>query len=126
MHHPTDLSADNELEPQTMGYYVIKPSGSSQYHFTLKAGNHETILSSEVYASKKGALNGILSCQTNSPDDERYDRKTARDGSPFFNLKAGNSQVIGSSEMYSSTAARENGIESVKANGPSTDVRDNT
>ncbi|SDL77268.1 hypothetical protein SAMN05661010_02503 [Modicisalibacter muralis] len=109
-----------------MGYYDIKLSGSSRYHFTLKAGNHETILSSEIYESKQGALSGILSCQTNSPLDERYDRQTARDGSPYFNLKAGNGQVIGTSEMYSSTAARDNGIESVKTNGPSTDVRDNT
>jgi uncharacterized protein YegP (UPF0339 family) len=32
-------------------------------------------------------------------------------------LKANTSQVIGTSEMYSSTNMRDNGIESVKVNG---------
>ncbi|WP_231566436.1 DUF1508 domain-containing protein [Litchfieldella xinjiangensis] len=61
------------------GYYVIKPSGS-QYHFTLHAGNHEIILSSERYTSKQGAKNGIESCQNNSPYDARYDRRVASNG----------------------------------------------
>lgn len=44
------------------------------------------------------------------------------DGLPFFNLKATNGQVIGKSEMYSSVAACENGIESVKKNAPEAEV----
>ena len=55
-----------------------------------------------------------------------YQRKTATNGSPFFNLTATNGQIIGHSEMYSSAAARDNGIESVKSNGPTPTVKDNT
>ena len=40
----------------------------------------------------------------------------------MFNLKAGNGQIIGTSELYESVAARENGIESVKKNAPDADV----
>ena len=40
----------------------------------------------------------------------------------YFNLKATNGQVIGSSEMYSSESARENGIESIKKNAPEAEV----
>ena len=36
----------------------------------------------------------------------------------FFNLLAGNGQVIGSSEMYESEASRDNGIASVQKNAP--------
>ena len=39
-----------------------------------------------------------------------------------FDLKATNGQVIGKSEMYSSAAACENGIESVKKNAPDAEV----
>jgi uncharacterized protein YegP (UPF0339 family) len=39
-------------------------------------------------------------------------------------LKAGNNQVIGSSEMYSSTSAMENGIASVKKNAPIAEIDD--
>ena len=68
--------------------------------------------------SQASATNGIASVQKNAPDDGRYDRKTSSTGKPFFSLKAGNGEVIGTSEMYESTSAMENGIESVKSNAP--------
>lgn len=45
---------------------------------------------------------------------------------PYFVLKAANQQVIGKSEMYTSEAAAKNGIESVKKNCGSTEVKDAT
>ena len=42
--------------------------------------------------------------------------KTGKDGQFYFNLKATNGQVILSSEGYTSRAACNNGIESVKKN----------
>jgi uncharacterized protein YegP (UPF0339 family) len=36
------------------------------YHFVLKAGNGETIAQSEVYTSKRSALNGIESVKKNA------------------------------------------------------------
>ena len=53
---------------------------------------------------------------------DRYERKESTNGKPMFNLKAGNGQVIGTSELYESVAARENGIESVKKNAPDAEV----
>ena len=44
----------------------------------------------------------------------------------MFNLKAGNNQVIGTSESYESVSARENGIKSVKKNAPDAKVDDLT
>ncbi|MGS1008169.1 YegP family protein [Achromobacter anxifer] len=107
------------------GYYELKRSGD-QYMFNLKAGNHEVILTSERYTTKTSAQDGIASVRQNSPIDERYQRKTATNGSPYFSLSAANGQSIGRSEMYSSAAARDAGIASVKTNGPSTVVKDNT
>lgn len=105
--------------------YVLSRSGD-QYHFVLKAGNGETILNSERYTSKAGALNGIESVRENSPLDARYVRKNATNGSPMFNLKAANGEIIGTSETYSSEYAREAGITSVKANGPIATLDDKT
>ncbi|MDO3388125.1 YegP family protein [Gilvimarinus sp. SDUM040013] len=73
-----------------------------------------------------GAENGIASVRHHSPDDRYYDRKTSTSGDPYFNLKASNGQVIGTSEMYSSTSARETGINSVKTNGPVAPIVDLT
>ncbi|MFT8718755.1 YegP family protein [Acetobacter sp.] len=99
---------------------------AGEFRFRLKAGNGEIILVSEGYKQKASATNGIESIRKNAPDDAHYERKTSTSGKPMFNLKATNGQVIGTSELYSSVAARENGIESVKHNAPEASVSDLT
>ncbi len=106
--------------------YELKPTSDSQFMFNLIAPNGEVILTSERYTQKPSALNGIDSVRTNSPDDARYDRREAKDNSPYFVLIATNGEIIGNSEMYSSNAAREKGIRSLKTNGPDADLDDQT
>jgi len=108
------------------GWYELSKSSDGQFRFVLKAGNAETILTSELYHSRASAENGIASVRTNCPLDERYDRKVAANGKAYFNLKAANHQVIGTSQMYSTTQARDGGINSVKANGVTLTVKDLT
>jgi uncharacterized protein YegP (UPF0339 family) len=105
------------------GWYELSKNAKGQFNFVLKAGNGEAILRSEQYESKSAAENGIASVQKNSPLDDRFDRKDASDGRTYFNLKAGNHQIIGTSQMYGTPAARDGGIDSVKRNGPSTTVK---
>jgi uncharacterized protein YegP (UPF0339 family) len=109
-----------------MGKFVITKRTNGEFQFNLKAGNGQTILTSEGYTSKAACTNGIESVKTNSQDDNRFDRKEAKNGKPYFNLKASNGQIIGNSEMYESVSARENGIESVKKNAPDAAVDDQT
>lgn len=100
------------------GKFELKEAKNGKYHFNLKAGNGQIILSSEMYESKASAENGIASVQKNCGDDGRFERRTSTNNKPYFVLKAGNGQEIGRSEMYESTASMENGIESVKKNAP--------
>lgn len=106
------------------GWYEISKNDKGQHSFVLKAANAQVILRSEQYDAKASAQNGVASVQKNAPLAERYELKTASDGRFFFNLKASNGQVIGTSQMYTTEAARQNGVDSVKTNGPSTDVRE--
>jgi len=106
------------------GWFEISKNDKEQYSFVLKAANSQVILRSQQYESKASAQGGVASVQTNALRDDRYELATASDGRFYFNLKAGNSQVIGTSQMYAAESGRTTGIESVKANGPSTDVRD--
>ncbi|SBV36976.1 hypothetical protein STPYR_11906 [uncultured Stenotrophomonas sp.] len=108
------------------GKFVIGKRSNGDFQFNLKAGNGQVILTSQGYADKAGCRNGIESVKKNSPDDARYERKTSSNGKPYFNLLAANGQVIGNSEMYESTGARDNGIASVKANAPDATVVDET
>ena len=102
-----------------MGKFIISLRKNGEYQFNLKAENGQVILTSEGYSSKAGCINGIESVKNNAADDKNFERKTAINGKFFFNLRAGNNQVIGTSEMYNEASGRENGIESVKRNAPS-------
>ncbi len=107
------------------GYFELKRSASGGYVFNLKAGNHETILTSEVYNSKAAAENGIASVRRNSASSRNFQRKIARNSAPYFTLaSASNGQVIGKSEMYSSTRSMEGGIASVARNAVTAKVKD--
>ena len=109
-----------------MGKFEIYKDKREEFRFRLKSGNGQTILSSEGYSSKASCNNGIASVRKNSADDNRFERLESKSGKPYFNLKSTNGQVIGNSEMYSSNAAMENGIESVKKNAPEADLNDLT
>ncbi len=101
------------------GKFEISTGSNGDYYFCLKAGNGEKILASEGYESKDGCENGISSVRENSQNKDNFEKRTASDDSPYFVLKAGNGQIIGTSEMYSSDDACENGIASVMENAPS-------
>lgn len=107
-----------------MGKFIIKKRSNGEFQFDLAAGNGQTILSSEGYAAKSSCEHGIESVKNNASDDTHYDRKTSTNGKHYFSLKASNGQIIGSSEMYESTSARENGIESVMKNAAIADIDD--
>lgn len=116
------------MSDYSKGYYVLsKHNGNKEpYHWVLKAPNHEVVLTSETYKSKQGALNGIDSVQRHCEDDSNYVKETAKDDSPYFNLKAKNHEIIGSSEMYTSNQSRDNGIDAVKKYGKSMKLNDET
>ncbi len=108
------------------GKFEVTTRKNGEFQFNLKAGNGQTVLTSEGYAAKASALGGIESVRKHSRDEGNFERLTAKDGSPYFNLKASNGQVIGHSEMYSSASARDNGIASVMTNAPDAAVDDRT
>ena len=109
-----------------MAKFEIYNDKRGEFRFRLKASNGQNILASEGYKAKSGCTNGIESVRKNSQDDGRYERLESKSGSPYFNLKASNGQVIGNSEMYSGNSGMENGIASVKKNAPGAKVEDLT
>ena len=108
------------------GWFELSKSSDGQFRFVLKAGNAETILTSELYKAIDSAKNGIASVQSNCSNDAHYEKNESKNGKHFFNLKAANHQIIGTSQMYASAASRDGGIDSVKTNGGSSTVKDHT
>ncbi|MGQ0605294.1 MAG: YegP family protein [Anaerolineales bacterium] len=94
------------------GKFILRKSKRG-FSFNLVASNGQVILTSEAYTSRAGAMNGIAAVQKNATNAAAFDKRTAKDGSPYFVLVAANQEPIGRSEMYSSTSARSKGIASV-------------
>lgn len=100
------------------GWFELGKAKNGKFHFSLKAGNAEIILTSEMYDTVASARNGIASVQKSSPLAERFECKTATNGKFYFVLKAGNSQ------MYPDERARDKGIASVQANGATATIKE--
>jgi len=104
------------------GKFETYSGKDGKHYFKLKAGNGEPILQSQGYKAKADCKNGIESVRRNSQEEKRFEAKTSSNGKHYFVLKATNGQVIGTSEMYNSSASCKNGIASVTRNAPDAPV----
>lgn len=119
-----------------MSKFVIRevPSG---LRFHLKAGNGQIIASSEVYTTRNACLKGMESVRKNAPIAKMEDQTQEyagivtnpkfqlyldKAGAFRFRLRARNGEIIAISDGYSSRAACENGIESVRKNAPGAQI----
>ncbi|MCF2501676.1 YegP family protein [Dyadobacter chenhuakuii] len=93
-----------------MGKFIIRKRSHEEYGFTLVAGNGEVILTSEGYEQKSSYIIGITSVGANSHLLSRYEEKRAINGQHYFVLKDFNGLVIGTSEMYTTSADVNKGI----------------
>jgi uncharacterized protein len=101
-----------------MSKFIISTRINNEFQFNLKAENGQVILTSQGYTSKASCENGIESVRTHSVSIENFECNKSVDNHNYFNLKAANHQVIGTSEMYSSKTAMDTGIASVMKNAP--------
>jgi len=95
------------------GKFEISKRRNGEWQFNLKAGNGKVILTSQGYGSLEACRDGIDSVRRHAIAQANFEKKIAKDGSPYFVLKATNAEPIGSSEMYNSAASRDKGIRSV-------------
>ncbi len=118
------------------GKFVIKKVKTG-FKFDLKAANHETIASSEVYAKVGSAMDGIKSIknvvQKVHVEDQTIEKYIPMKCPKFqifedkagefrFRLKATNGRVIATSEGYKTKESCKNGINSVIKNAPDAEV----
>ena len=114
-----------------MGKFVIR-NVNSGIKFDLKATNGQVIATSEIYTTEAACIKGtesVAKCaatanfadltageqEVSHPKFELYQDKA---GQFRFRLKARNGEIIATSEAYTTKAACENGIDSVRSNAP--------
>ena len=105
-----------------MAKFEITTRKNGEFQVNLKASNGEVILTSEGYTPKAACINGAESVKKNAVEEKRYEKMVAKNGKPYFTLKATNGQIIGQSQMYASERNRDNGIASVMKNAPVAEI----
>ena len=112
-----------------MGKFVIR-CVSTGCKFDLLAANGQVIATREVYETEAACRKGIRSVEKSAsvakladltregkqPSNPKFELFQDRKGDYRFRLKARNGQVVAVSENYTTKAACEDGIESVRKN----------
>ena len=119
------------------GKFVITTAKNGEFTFNLKASNGEVILTaSETYTSQSACENGIASVKKNAGaviEDQTREEKASnpkfelykdKAGEFRFRLKAGNGEIIATSEGYKAKSGCLNGIESVQDNSAWSEVQE--
>jgi uncharacterized protein YegP (UPF0339 family) len=93
-----------------------KSQAQEPFSFSFIGSNGKALIKSENYKTKSSALNGIESVRKNSQLNQRCEPKLAKDGRCYFNIKASNGQVVGTSAMFANEEQRTAAIEELKTN----------
>ena len=109
-----------------MAKFEIYKSKGGKFHFRLKSGNGQTVLTSQGYAAKSGAKNGIESVRKNVSRDGGTEMFNGKNGDTYFRIKATNGQIVASSEGYKTGRGAANGLASVQKNAGDATVEDTT
>lgn len=102
--------------------FVISSTSDGQFQFVLRATNNEPILTSERYTARHNALNGVEAVRISATHADRFESRESTRYEPYFVLKDGNREILGTSEMYSSPVKRYEGIDAVRRHAPSAEV----
>jgi uncharacterized protein len=111
-----DQVSDTDQDASSAGSFDIWQATDGQWHFHLKSGNGSILLTSEAYTSRTGAINGVLSTETNGVDKAMFQVTPAANGGFLLHLVAGNNEIIGFSQVYSTKSSATRAVSScVKA-----------
>lgn len=105
-----DEYSESEDEAAGAGKLSFWQTGTSWY-FNLKSGNGATLLTSEAYTSRTGAINGALSVLDNGVDPAQYSVKQTATGYNVH-LLAGNYETIAFSQVYSTKSSATRAVTS--------------
>ena len=96
-----DEYGDAQSDATSPGKIDLYQSSDSQWRFKIISGNGRTLLSSEGYTSRTGALNGVLSTLDNGIDPAQYLPNQTTHGWNLH-LRAANNETIAFTQVYSS------------------------
>jgi len=108
-----ELALDGKDDSLKIGRFETFTGRDGKTYFHLLAANGQKVLHSQGYVSKQGASKGVETVRFNGQFADSFQLKQARDGQWYFNLLAGNWEIIGTSELYATKSSAERGLANV-------------
>ncbi len=105
------------------GYFQLIEGDDGAFMFALRAGNHETVLTSRVFWSRQAAMSGVEMLRKQSQQPQAYVRHADVDGRQWFEVLDDAQLTLGRSEPYASRSGLAAGMASVKRNSMATIFR---
>jgi uncharacterized protein len=105
-----DEYADAESTATSPGKINLWQASDSQWRFNVVSGNGRTLLTSEAYTSRTGALNGVLSVLENGVDPAMYQVNQTASGKYNLRLRAANWQIIAFTQAYATKSSATRAI----------------
>lgn len=95
--------------------FTVFEGADGRFFFNLRAKNGQIVLQSQGYTTEAAAYNGTFSVANYGTNSARYDIRQSASGAYYFNIKAENGQVVGTSQTYSSKSSAVRGRDAVMA-----------
>ena len=93
--------------------FTVFAGADGRFYFNLRARNGEIVLQSQGYKNEASALNGTFSVAESGLDLDNYELLPSGQNGFYFNLKAANGQVVGTSEVYASQSNARRACEDI-------------
>lgn len=116
---PTESEA-TEVEETTQdlvsesAYFETFQGVDGRFYFNVMAENGERVLRSQAYTTLGSAEKGVAAVLANANDQRRFEVLVASNGDHYFNVKAANGEIIGTSELFPTRASADRAARTVR------------
>lgn len=107
-----DVSEEDALSRSAKFQTFVGMDG--QHYFNLVASNGQNVLRSEGYKTEAGAQSAIGSVVSNGIDYTSYRQLQAKNGEWYFNIVAGNGEIVATSETYATKSNASRAAKTVR------------
>lgn len=98
--------------------FFLDRNDHGKWHWRLGGDDGKTLLVSELYESRQGAENGIVSVRSHAADEKNFRPMGSKDGRYYFTLVAVNHEVIGTSPLWEDAGERDRRLKETMRTAP--------
>ena len=106
--------------------FSIFRNSDNRFHFNLRNGSRERILSSNGYLEKSACQKSLVQLKSSVAFDANFQKTATANGQFYFVIKSNEGTILGKSELYFTKYACDNAIALIIKEVPLAHVEDLT